>query len=57
MRHHQWLGDQTGGPPFPFEKVGPGDEQILPPREQRELDGLPSLLALRYEKNRGGSSA
>jgi hypothetical protein len=27
-----------------FEKVEPGDEQILPPREQRELDALPSGL-------------
>ena len=30
------------GRPVRYEKVEPGDEQILPPREQRELDGLPS---------------
>jgi len=33
-----------------YEKVEPGEEQILPPREQRELDGVPSLLALRREQ-------
>jgi hypothetical protein len=27
-----------------FEKVEPGNEQILPPLEQRELDALPSGL-------------
>jgi len=27
-----------------FEKVEPGDEQILEDRAQRELDGLPSAL-------------
>jgi hypothetical protein len=26
-------------------KVAPGDEQVLPDREQRELDALPSRLA------------
>lgn len=42
-----WIAEQTGGPVPRFERVEPGDEQILPPREQRELDGIPSLLALR----------
>jgi hypothetical protein len=32
------------GQPVRFEKVEPGDEQILPPRAQRELDALPSGL-------------
>lgn len=40
----RWLAEQTGGPVPRFEKVEPGDEQILPPREQRELDALPSGL-------------
>jgi hypothetical protein len=38
-----WLGEQKGED-VRFEKVEPGDEQILPPREQRELDALPSGL-------------
>ena len=38
-----WLGEQKGEP-VRFEKVEPGDEQILPEREQRELDALPSGL-------------
>jgi hypothetical protein len=29
------------------EKVEPDDAQVLPEREQRELDGVPSFLALR----------
>ena len=33
-----------GGPVPRFEKVEPGDEQILEDREQRELDALPSRL-------------
>jgi hypothetical protein len=33
-----------GGPVPRFEKVEPGDEQILEDREQRELDALPSGL-------------
>jgi hypothetical protein len=41
----RWLGQQTGGQPVRFEKVKPEDEQILPTREQRELDGVPSFLA------------
>jgi hypothetical protein len=39
----RWLGEQAGRP-IRFQKVEPGDEQILPPREQRELDALPSGL-------------
>jgi hypothetical protein len=36
-----------------FEKVEPGDEQILPDREQRDLDGVPSFLALRDDEAAG----
>jgi hypothetical protein len=50
----RWLSDQAGRP-IRFEKVEPGDEQILPPREQRELDGVLSLLALRDEGDQAGS--
>jgi len=39
-----WLALEVGGP-FQFKKVERGDEQILPDREQRELDALPSRLA------------
>lgn len=39
-----WIAEVTGGPLPRFETVEPSDEQILPPREQRELDGLPSGL-------------
>jgi hypothetical protein len=45
----RWLKEQNAGQPVRYEKVKPGDEQILPPREQRDLDGVPSLLALRDE--------
>jgi hypothetical protein len=38
------LAEQMDGRPVRFEKVEPGDEQILPPREQRELDGVRSAL-------------
>jgi hypothetical protein len=41
----RWLGERTGRPPLRYEKVQPGDEQVLPDREQRELDALPSRLA------------
>lgn len=34
----RWLKEQNGGRPVRFEKVEPGDEQILEDREQRELD-------------------
>ena len=47
----RWLGEQAGGPPVPFEKVEPGDEQILEDREQRDLDGVPSFLALRDDES------
>jgi hypothetical protein len=30
----------------PLEKVEPGDEQILADPEQRDLNGLPSSLAM-----------
>jgi hypothetical protein len=49
-----WIAEQTGGAQPKFEKVEPGDEQILPPREQRELDGVPSRLALRYDEDASG---
>ena len=39
----RWLSEQAGKP-VRFERVESGDEQILPPREQRELDALPSGL-------------
>ena len=39
-----------------FEKVEPGDEQILEDREQRELDGVPSFLALRHDKDASAES-
>jgi hypothetical protein len=43
----RWIAERTGGPVPRFEKVQPGDEQILPDREQRDLDAVPSFLALR----------
>ena len=42
-----WLIAQNKGRPVHYEKVEPGDEQALPPREQRELDGVLSLLERR----------
>ena len=48
----RWLAEQAGRP-VRFEKVEPGDEQILEDREQRELDGVPSLLATRAEADAG----
>lgn len=47
----RWIAEQTGGPVPRFEKVEPGNEQILPDREQRDLDGVPSFLALRADQN------
>ena len=41
----RWLS-KGKAEPVRFEKVEPGDEQILEDREQRELDGLPSFLAI-----------
>ena len=46
----RWTAERTGGPLPRFEKVEPGDEQILEDREQRDLDGVPSFLALRGER-------
>ena len=40
----RWLKEQNEGRPVRYEKVEPGEEQILPDREQRELDALPSRL-------------
>jgi hypothetical protein len=40
----RWL-ERAGGSPVSVERVEPGDEQVLPDREQRELDALPSRLA------------
>jgi hypothetical protein len=40
----RWLGEHTGRAPVRFEKVEPGDEQILPGPEHRELDTVPSAL-------------
>lgn len=41
----RWL--ERAGTPVSYERVEPGDEQVLPDREQRELDALPSRLAQR----------
>jgi hypothetical protein len=45
----RWIAEQTGGPVPRFEKVEPGDEQILEDREQRKLDALPSGLDRKRE--------
>jgi hypothetical protein len=39
----RWL-EREGGAPVTVERVEPGDEQVLPDAEQRELDALPSRL-------------
>jgi hypothetical protein len=39
-----WLGEQMERTPLRFQKVEPGDEQVLPPIEQREIAALPSGL-------------
>lgn len=44
----RWLSEQTGEP-VRFEEVEPGAEQTLEDREQRELDAVPSFLALHDE--------
>ena len=49
----RWIAEQTGGPVPRFVKVEPGDEQILEDREQRELDGVPSFMALRARRPSG----
>lgn len=41
----------TGGSVPRLEKVEPGDGQLLEHREQGELDGVPSFLALRDDQN------
>jgi hypothetical protein len=48
----RWLSEQKGEP-VRFEKVEPGDEQVLEDREQRELDAVPSALALRTRRQSG----
>lgn len=40
----RWLGKRMGGPPVRFERVRPGEEQILEERWQRDLDSVPSAL-------------
>ena len=50
----RWLGEQMGGPPIRFEKVAPGQEQILEDGEQRDLDAVPSFLALRVDEHASG---
>jgi hypothetical protein len=49
----RWLQEQNEGRPVRFESVEPGDEQTLEDREQRDLDGVPSLLALRARRPSG----
>lgn len=39
----EWLERETGTP-VSVERVEAGEEQVLPAREQRELDALPSRL-------------
>jgi hypothetical protein len=46
----RWLGDEKGEP-VRFKKVELGDEQILEDREQRDLDAVPSFLALRDDED------
>lgn len=48
-----WRAEGTGDPVPRFEKVTPGDEEILEEREQRELDGVASFLAIRAEEDAG----
>jgi hypothetical protein len=40
----RWLSREAGQP-IAVEPVAPGDELVLPEREQRELDALSSQLA------------
>jgi hypothetical protein len=49
----RWIAEQTGGWVPRFEKVAPRDEQILEDPEQRELDGVPSFMALRTRRRSG----
>jgi hypothetical protein len=46
-----WIAEVTGGPVPRFEKVERETSKVLPDREQRELDSLPSRLAIRYERH------
>lgn len=48
----RWLSEQAGKP-IRYEKIEPGDEQILEDFEQRDLDGVPSFLGLRARRLRG----
>jgi hypothetical protein len=43
-----------GRPGARFEKVEPGDEQILEDKEQRDLDAVSSFLALRADGDASG---
>jgi hypothetical protein len=43
----RWLEEQSARP-IRYEKVEPGEEQVL---QQRELDSVDSLLALRREED------
>jgi hypothetical protein len=54
LRSRSGSPEPTGGPVPRFEKVEPGDEQILEDREQRDLDAVPSVLALRYDEDASG---
>ena len=49
----RWIAEQRGGSAPRFERVEPGDEQILEDREQRDLDGVPSFLAIHAEEDAG----
>jgi hypothetical protein len=50
----RWIAERTDGPVPRFEKVEPGDEQILEDQEQRDLDAVPSFLALRDDGEASG---
>lgn len=50
----RWIAERTGGRVLRFERVEPGDEQILEERTQRELDGVPSFLALGEDEEETG---
>ena len=41
----RWLSERTERP-VDFEQVEPGDEQVLPDRDQCDLDNVPSALEL-----------
>jgi hypothetical protein len=45
-----WIAEKTGGPVPRSEKVEPGDERILEDHE-RDLDGVPSFLALPHDES------